>query len=292
MNIRRTQIGRRLDAVCHDSRRAPGRRRKHRLRIIRIHIDVAGFLSLRLPGRRYIFEKQRFCRRIIVHRLVIIQMVFRQIRERRVIKFHARHAPHRKSVRRDLHAAMRDAVLFHFPKRPLQIHHIRRCIVRSVFPFPNQCMNRPDDARLMPARFQNMRNDMRECRLPIRPRHSDHAHGARRMIEEIRRDVLHRSARIGHIDHRHTRRRFDFLLRHNDRRPGFRRRFRKIMRIDMGADETNKKAARFDRTRIRRDIGNGNIRIAANFLIRRQRQQFPKLFHIVISFLFIYIIYL
>ena len=69
---------------------------------------------------------------------MVVQMIFREVREDGIIKFHAFDAPHDERMGRNLHAHMGDLFFCHLPEQTLQIDDIRRGIVRRQLLIPDQ----------------------------------------------------------------------------------------------------------------------------------------------------------
>ena len=231
----------------------------HHMSIRVIHIHPRCLIVLRLSSRRHLLKKDGlgFC--IVVHRLMVVQMIFREVREDGIIKFHAFDAPHDERMRRNLHAHMGDLFFCHLPEQTLQIDDIRCGIVRRQLLIPDQGMDGADDTGLVAHLLKDMAHDMGRGGLAIRPRKGDHAHLARRIVKEKRYHIFHRFSGICHIDDSDPFRCLHLLGSHDGFRPQLHSRVHEFVSIHMRSLEAKEKAPLFHLTRVRCHIQDLNI---------------------------------
>ena len=248
VDVRRAQVGVfRMDAVRQMS---AGRMLKHRLacRIVDVDDGCLALLRARLAD---VLEELRLRELVIFHRLVVVEMILREIREDGRVELDASDAILVERVRRDLHDDVVHALRLHERERVLELDNVRRRVVDGQHLVLDHDLNRANEADLLARMAQDGAREVARRRLAIRARDADDAHRARRIIMEIRHHRVERALQLRHDELGDALRHLGILARrqHGDsaRLHGLRD---ERVAVDMYARNRDEERALFDFARI------------------------------------------
>ena len=161
-----------------------------------VHVDHRVGALLHLPQSA---EQLRLGGEILLHRLVIVQVVLREVGEHADIVVDAPHALLVQPVRRNLHHGAAATGLQHPVQHRLDVRRFRRRARGGNAALPDFITNGADEPRRTPRRVQDVASHERRGRLPVRPGNADHLQPARRFLVERAGDFGEGLPRI--LDH-------------------------------------------------------------------------------------------
>ena len=248
VDVRRAQVGVfRMDAVCQMT---AGRMVEHRLACRIVDVDD-GRLALLRARLADVLEELRFRELVVFHRLVVVEMILREIRKDRRVELDACDAVLVERMRRDLHDDIVHALRLHERERVLEFDDVRRRVVNRQHLVLDHDLDRANEADLLARMAQDRAREVARRRLAIRARDADDAHRARRIIMEIRHHRVKRALQLRHDELGDALRHLGILARrqHGDsaRLHGLRD---ERVTIDMHARNRNKERPLFDLARI------------------------------------------
>ena len=164
---------------------------QHRLarRIVNVHDSRLALLFTRLA---HLIEELRLREHVVLHRLVIVEMILREVREHGRIELDARDALLVQRMTGDFHDHVVHTLFAHHSQRLLQLDHIRRRVVDGVDLILDHDLNCADETHFIARMAQNTARDVARRRLAVRARDADDAHGLTWIIVEIRHDRIER----------------------------------------------------------------------------------------------------
>ena len=156
------------------------------------------------PLRRHILEKPCLRPRIVLHRLVIVEVILRQVREYRRIELNARNAPLIECVRGDLHHDRIHPACTHFGQQLLHDNDIGGRVRRREHLVLHHDLYRPDEPHAFPRMAQDCTHEIACRRLSVRPRNPNDAHCACGIVVEIRHNDIQSLLEIRHMENGDT----------------------------------------------------------------------------------------
>ena len=189
LQVGRFEIGLRLAAGERHARALCVR--EHLLRRSIIQIDNA----LLADG-----EQQRLCLAILLHGLVEIEVILRQIGERAYRKRNAVYAVKHQGVRGNLHDHMRAACVSHAGKQCVQLVGFRRGALGFDHFITDEVLVGADQADLVPCVLKHVLDEVGRGGLAVGAGHTEHDHALCRMTEAVCRNLSQRDTGILHND--------------------------------------------------------------------------------------------
>ena len=145
-------------------------------------------------------EQQRLRVAVGRHRAVEVEVLGREIGEDRDVDLVAADLPERERVRRRLEHAPRAAGDEQLGKELLYLHRLLRALARFVLPLVARELevHRRGEAGALATRLEHVGYQVHGGGLPIGPGDADDPQLARRMIEDLRREISERGSSVGH----------------------------------------------------------------------------------------------
>ena len=201
VDVRRAQRSvRRMNAIRQMRARCMAEHRPAR-RVVDVDDGRLALLRAQLAD---VLEQLRLRELVIFHRLMIIEVVLREVREDRRVKLDARDAVLVERVRRDFHDDVVHAFVAHECERVLQLDDVRRRVVDRQHLVLDHDLDRADEADLFARMAQNRARQIARRRLAVRARDADDAHCACRVIMEEWNDRVERRLELRHDELRHA----------------------------------------------------------------------------------------
>ena len=252
---------------------------EHRLARRIVDIDDSRLTLLRALAAHKV-EKARFRALVVFERLMVVEMILREVREYRRIEFDARHAVLIERMRRNLHDDEIHAAPRHIGERSLQDDDVGRRIVNRQSLILDEDLNRADESDLVPRLAQDGTRHVARRRLAVRARDADDAHLSRRVVMEKRHDDLKRRRKIRHAKNcRRTLGNLDLTLRQNRARALLYRLRDEGMAVDMQPLDGDEERPLRHLARIVHDVRDLRSCISLDFSALDERRQLGKRLH-------------
>ena len=279
-DVRRAQVGFLLDGI----RQVLALRVLEHRRAGRI-VDVDdGRLTLLAAWLRHVVEELRLREHVVLERLMVVEVVLREVREDSRVELDARHAVLVERVRRDFHDDVVHALVAHHRERVLELDNIRRRIVDGQHLILNHDLDRANQADLVASLAQDGARDVTRRRLAVRARDAHDAHLARRIIVKVRHDRVERRLQFLDAQHRDAFRHLDVLARRHDGACARRDCLRdELVAVDMDARDADEERALLHLARIMLNARDDRIAIPDDDSIRQEICQLTDSFHVIIS---------
>ena len=244
-----------LHAVGDDGTARMGTHGRAR-RIIRIEHGGLARLCSRL---RHEVKEPRLCPRVVLHCLVIVEVILRQIREHRRVELDARNAPLIERVGGYLHHDRIHTARTHLGEQLLHNDDIGRRVRRGEHLVLHHNLYRPDQPDALPRMTQDCAHEVARRCLAVRARDADDAHAARGIVVEIRDNGIQRLLQVRHVEHAQPLGHIHRLpLRQNGASSRPRRIWYEAVCVHMSAGDADKESPLADAPRIplnARDLG-------------------------------------
>ena len=138
------------------------------------------------PAGREQFRKKTFLGlEVIFHRMVVVEMILRQVGKNPQIKCAIVYPPQVDGVRRDLRHDVRDAMVGHLPENPLHFEGFRCGVRCGEKPSVVSVVHRSQDADGTAGRLENRLQQIGDRGLSVRSDHGDQAEPGGRVSVEI-----------------------------------------------------------------------------------------------------------
>ena len=170
--------------------------------VVDVHDGRLALLHARLA---HMVEEARLRAHVVLERLMVVEMILREVREDRRIELDARDAVLVERVGGDLHDDVVHARVAHARERVLQLDDIRRRVVDGQHLVLDHDLDRADEADLVARVAQDSAREVARRRLAVRARDADDAQRARGIVMEIRHDRVERRIELRHAQHRDAR---------------------------------------------------------------------------------------
>ena len=203
-------------------------------------------------GREMPTEQQLLGLGVLVHRAVDVEVVLRQVRERRDRELEAGQAVHRQRRRRHLHHRVGHAVGDHLRERRVQHVRCRRGVRRVVALAVPAVVDRADHARVVAGRAQDRLDEIGRGGLAVGTGDADQRQPPRRMIGQRGDREAERASTIGDDQLRH-REAVDRRLDRHRRRAALDRRRHEGVAVAATAAHRDEQRARRHRARVTGD---------------------------------------
>ena len=225
-------------------------------------------------------EKARFRALVVVERLMVVEMILREVREHRRIELDARHAVLVERVRRDFHDDGVHAAPRHIGEHALQDDDVGRRVVNGQGLILDEDLDRADESDLASRRAQDRARHVARRRLAVRARDADDAHLLRRVVVEERHDAIERGSEMRHAqDGFGSLRQLDRALRQDRARPLPDSLLDEGMSVDVQSLDGNEKRPFRHLARIVHDVRNLRCSISLDFSALDERRQLGKRLH-------------
>lgn len=279
-DVRRAQVGFLLDGIrqmlafCMCEHRRTG---------CIVDVDDSR-LALLAALLRHMIEELRLREHVVLERLVVVEVILREIREDSRVKLDARYAVLVERVRRDFHDDVVHALVAHHRQRVLQLDDIRRRIVDWQHLILDHDLDRANESDLIACLAQDGARDVARRRLAVRARDAHDAHLARRVVVEVRHDRVERRLQLLDAQHRDALRHLDILARRHDgacaRRDSLRD---ELVAVNVDARDADEERALLHLARIVLDARDDRIAISDDDSILQEICQLTDSFHCISS---------
>ena len=142
-------------------------------------------------------KQHALCLIVVLHRLVIVKMILREIRKDRNLKMRRAYALLHESERADLHHNRITARIRHSAVESEQLKRHGRGIVGVNDLVTDFILNRADESHLVPVFRENILDDRGDGRLAVGAGYADEAHFLFRMSEPCGTEIAIFCAGIG-----------------------------------------------------------------------------------------------
>ena len=227
-------------------------------------------------------EQQRLGLEVRVEGVVVVQVVLREVGERRDGERSVPRAQKVERVRAHLHGHHVAARVAHAREQVLQVGRFGRGVLGLLLRVADARPHRADDASALAADARDVLHQIRRGGLAVRAGDAHERERLRRMVVEVRRGVGHGLARVGHHHLGHVRGvgQIDLALHHEHLRASVDGVLREGVPVHRKAHDAEERVPRLHPVAAVRDAGHLFVRRADDGALQPREKICARLAHV------------